>query len=66
MATKKKVVRNISMTFLVSEQEHEVIRNHCSAEGYTISEFVRNLIRVHLGLDDFKNIIKLKESSWKK
>jgi hypothetical protein len=54
------------MTFLVSEQEHEVIRNHCSAEGYTISEFLRNLIRVHLGLDDFKNIMKLKESSWMK
>lgn len=66
MATKKSVVRTINLTFMVSEQEAEVVRKHCSGEGYTISEFLRNLVRVHLGLDNYKSITKLKDSSWKK
>jgi len=63
MPKKKLISRPKNLSINLNEKEAEVLQNHCSAEGYSISGYIRALIRVHLGLDDFGRILFFRKKS---
>jgi len=57
MGTKKSVPLEKHITIRVTEKEYDKVAEYCADNDMNNSEYIRSLIRIHLGMaDDFKKM----------
>lgn len=55
---KKRVSPHVkTLTVRLTEQEMAALEKYCADNSFTGSEYMRNLIRIHLGLNDDMRIV---------